>query len=424
MRTALLAIVTAAAAWAQGVPENLTLRQAEAAALASHPRIQAAKLEARAAEQQTTEVRSGLYPTFFGSLTGAGAPQDTRIGAGALNNPSIYSRFASGFTASQLITDFGRTSHLVSSSRLRAAAEQDTAEATAADVLLAVDRAYFSALRAQSVLRVAKQTVDARQLVADQVSALARSKLKSGLDVSFANVNLAEAKVLLANAQNDVDSAFAELAAAMGETRPRAWDLLDEPLPPAPPADLATVLDTAIRKRPELAGLRANQQAAQEFYRSEKNLWLPSVSAVTSLGFIPGGGPQLPSRYSAAGLNVNVPIFNGHLFGARKQEAELRAEAASERVKDEELAVARDVRVAWFQSQNAWQQMDLTRQLLDQANQALDLAQARYDIGLSSIVELSQAQLAKTSAEISNVTAKYNYELRRAELEYQAGELP
>ena len=83
-------------------------------------------------------------------------------------------------------------------------------------MLLQVDRAYFGALGAQAVLTVAQQTVEARQLVADQVDALAASGLKSSLDVSFARVNLAQAQLLLVQAQNDVQASFAALTAAMG----------------------------------------------------------------------------------------------------------------------------------------------------------------------------------------------------------------
>ena len=61
--------------------------------------------------------------------------------------------------------------------------------------------------------------------------------------------------------------------------------------------------------------------------------------------------------------------------------------------------------------------------MLDQATQALDLAQSRYDLGLSSIVELSQAQLNKTSAEIASAGAKYDYQFQRAVLDYQIGAL-
>lgn len=88
-----------------------------------------------------------------------------------------------GFPPAKLITDFGRTSNLVPSSSLRAAAQRDETDVTTSDVLLQVDQTFLETLRAQSLLRVAEETVKARQVVADQVSALARSNLKSGLDV-------------------------------------------------------------------------------------------------------------------------------------------------------------------------------------------------------------------------------------------------
>lgn len=229
--------------------------------------------------------------------------------------------------------------------------------------------------------------------------------------------------MLLVSAQNDVEAAFAELSAAMGEARPQDYDLLDEPLPPAPSTDYSSLLDTAIRERPELAALGADREAALRFAQSEKRLWLPALSAVTSFGVIPSHVPHLPGSYAAAGLNIAFPVFNGHLFAARHTEAELKAQAAAARVKDEQLRVARDLRVAWLDAQTAYHRLDLTAQLLDQASQALELAQARYDIGLSSIVELSQAQLSQTSAQIANVSAKYDYQIQRAALEYQMGRL-
>ncbi|MGE5646404.1 MAG: TolC family protein [Acidobacteriota bacterium] len=405
-------------------PPTLTLRQAEADALANHPRIGAARLEAAAASQQVTQARAALFPFVSGNLTGAGAPENTRIAAGALNNPSILSRFSTGITATQLIYDFGRTSNFASSVRYSAAAQQDTATATEADVLLEVDRAFHAALRAQAVLTVANETVKTRQILADQVTELAKSKLKSGLDVSFARVNLAEAKLLLANAQNDVDAAFAALSAAMGLPSAQRFELIEDPLPPAPPSDFRDILATAIQKRPELESLRARRESAVKMFDSEKNLWLPSVSAVTSIGLVPGPHTdQLPDRYAAAGLNVNIPILNGRLYSARREEANLLAQAAERRLQDRELQVARDVRLAWLNARNAWERLGLTRELLDQARQALELAQARYDIGLSSIVELSQAQLNMTSAGIEQASAKYEYQIRRDELEYQMGEL-
>ena len=122
-------------------------------------------------------------------------------------------------------------------------------------------------------------------------------------------------------------------------------------------------------------------------------------------------------------MNVNVPVFNGGLFKARRSEAELRARSAAQSVKDLENRVMRDVRVAYLNAKTGFERVGLTAQLLDQAKLALDLAQSRYDLGLSSIIEVSQAQLNLTSAQIGSAAAKYDYQTQRAMLDYQVGVL-
>src|SRR5262249_34883863 len=154
---------------------------------------------------------------------------------------------------------------------------------------------------------------------------------------------------------------------------------------------------------------------------SERSLRLPTISALATAGVIPGHDDHLRGRFGAVGVNVNIPVFNGGLFSARRAEADLRAQAATQNVRELENRIARDVSVAWLNANTAFQRLGVTEQLLDQATQALDLAQARYDLGLSSIIELSQAQLNKTSAEIASAGAKYEYQIQRAVLSYQAG---
>jgi outer membrane protein len=86
-------------------------------------------------------------------------------------------------------------------------------------------------------------------------------------------------------------------------------------------------------------------------------------------------------------------------------------------------AVARDVQIAWLSVQTAFQRLGLTNQFLAQTSDALDLAQQRYNLGLSSIVELTQAQLNQTRAQIEQTTARYEYQARTAALRYQMGAL-
>ena len=403
-------------------PMKLTLRAAEDLALRNHPLIGAAEFQALASGQVTTEIRSAYLPTISGSFTSGGAINNSRVQAGGLNNPIIYNRVASGLSGSQLIADFGRTASLVESSKLRTDSQEQLVKATRAQVVLVVDRAYYSALRAAAVLRVAQQTVASRQLTADQVKALADSKLKSGLDVSFTNVNLAEAKLLLSSAQNQQRAAYAELAAALGLPATRTFELEDAAAAKIDPLrEAEQLMKEAAVNRPELASLRLEAASAQKFAEAEGRLSRPTLAALGAAGVSPAHDEKLTGRYAAVAVNLSIPLFNGHLFSARREEAELRARVIEQRVKDLENSIARDVAVAALNAETARERIDLTAQLLQHAARALDLAEQRYSLGLSSAIELSQAQLNKTSAEIQNITAGYDYQLQRAILDFHTG---
>jgi len=401
----------------------LSLRDAEQRALKGHPQIRAAQYSAQAADQVVREARSVYFPSVTASVTGAQAESGTRIAAGGINNPTILDRFAAGFSVGQLITDFGRTNALVQSYDFRADTQHQTVESRRADVLLQVNRAYFDALRAQAVERVARETVSARQLLADQVSALAASGLKSGLDVSFANVNLSEAQLLLVQARNEVEATFTRLSATMGSQQSTVYQLTDEPMPPEPSSNIMDLVARALRARPDLASERSAHRAAEAFADAERALWLPSVSLVGVLGATPYREVGLNGRYAALGINVSVPIANGGLLSARRTEAALRVDAEEQRLRDLENVVTRDVRTAWLDAQASFRRLELTEALRAHAADAADLAQARYDIGLGSIVELSQAQLNKTRADIEHVGAQYDCQIRMANLRFQTGDL-
>ena len=419
MRFPLLLLLLAAPLGAQQ-PLALTLAGAEKLAVQNNPQFSAARFNAAAAYQVPLEYRSALLPTVTGAVTVVGADSGSRLAAGGLNNPVVYDRIASGLLVSQLVSDFGRTSNLVASAKLRAQAQDQVSETARASILIGTARAYFALLRAHAVLTVAQQTVTARQLVADQVGTLADSKLKSGLDVSFANVNLADARLLLSQAQNRVQASEADLTAALALPSRTSFALQEEPLP-GPLNGVDPLVQLALQARPELKDLRLEQSAAQRFAKAEHALFYPSIGVAGSTGVVPAGARQIPGRYGAVGVNVNIPVFNGGLFRARQTEAELKAKAAGENVNDLANRVTRDVRVAYLDAQTAFERVALTDQLLTQAKLALDLARGRYDLGLSSIIELSQAQLNLTSAQIAVASARYDYQTQRAILDFQTG---
>jgi outer membrane protein len=405
-------------------PQALTLADAEKIALANHPQIQTAQNLALAAKQQVREVRSVYYPQANGSLTGAAAMPNSRIAAGGLNNPIIFDRESDGLLIGQLVTDFGRTHELAKSSDLHAQAQQENVVTSQQDVLLQVDQAYFGVLKAQAVLQVAQETVKDRQLVSDQITAMAKNLLKSDLDVSFANVDLSQARLLLIQAQNDVQTSLADLSTALGYEDQRSFTLAEIPVPPAPPTDLASLIQQALQNRPELIGQRLDVNSAQTYAMAERDLYFPTVSALGAAGLTPVRQTQLTDRYAAVGVNINIPIFNGHLYGALHSEATFRAQAEQQRLRGLQDAVVRDVRMAWLNANAGFQRLSVTEQLLSQAAMAMNLAQSRYNLGLSSIVELSQAQLNLTQAQIAEASAKFDYETQSSMLSYQTGNIP
>jgi outer membrane protein len=403
--------------------QNLTLADAQKIAIQNHPEIQAAQDVAEAASQRTRQVRSAYYPTAFGSVTGVESEHNSRVAAGGLNNPIIYDRYSNGVQVNQLVTDFGRTHELVKSSNLRAKAEEEGIVTSRANVLLGVDRSYYGVLKAQAVLRVAQETVKDRQLVSDQITALAQNQLKSGLDVSFANVDLAQAQLLLVQAQNDVQASYASLADALGYAEQRAFQLAEAENPASPPSDEPTAIQEAMRDRPELIGRRLEVSSAQSYATAERDLWLPTISAVGVAGLSPIHQSELAPRYAAGGFNLNIPLFNGHLYGALRGEAEAQARAREQYLRAEENGIVRDVQRAWLDANSGYQRLGLTNQLLQQASKAVELAQARYKLGISSIIELSQAQLNQTQAEIAQASARYDYQAELAVLAYQSGQI-
>jgi outer membrane protein len=404
---------------------QFTLSQAEKIALQQNPHVQIARLLGLAAQQVRREARAADLPALTGSLTAVNTHEGDRITAGGLNNPVIYQRAAGGMMLSQLITDFGRTHDLVSSADLNARAANSDVVATREDIILAVDEVFYRALASQAVLAVARQTVATRQATADQVTALANAKLRSDLDMNFANVDLQRANLLLLTATNDNQESQAALNALLGEEMPTTYTLVDNtPTAPAPaPTEAMPLIQLAFQARPDLASLNLQASAAMKFSQAERDLQRPTISALAVGGDAPVRADQITTPwYGAAGVNMSIPIFNGFLFSARADEAKLRAQAAAQRVLQLRQAIVRDVTDTVLEAQSGFQRIAVSRQLLEQANSAFDLAQTRYKLGLSSIVELSQAQLSQTQAQIEYANARYAYQQALAALRFQTGQ--
>jgi outer membrane protein len=403
---------------------RLTLAQAEQLAIKNHPFLGSAALSQDAAKSIIDQARSAYYPAAAVNVTSTAANNGTVLASGLLQTSSLNSRFSAGMSLLQLVTDFGRTGNLVNAAKFRYEAAGDNVLNARAQILLSVRRAYFGVLGAEAVQRAATATLNNRKLTLRQVSALAQSALRSTLDVTFAEVTVSEAQLAVDQADNDLEASRAALAAALGVDKLTNTSLEDlaETAPPSENAD--SLVDEALHHRPDLNQVQHMRDAAYQLARAERRLSYPSISLQAIAGAIPEhDGTIAREHYEAAGVNVNIPVFNGGLFSARASEALSRAKAADKDVQNLSLQISRDVRTAWYNANNAFRRLAITTQLVEQARKAVRLAQARYDSGLGSIVELNQAQTSQISAEINAAAAKYDYLSRRTELDFSTGAL-
>jgi outer membrane protein len=406
---------------------TLTRIEAEQMALKNNPRVSVSRLLALAQHQVVREARSGELPTANGAITAEKTLDASRISAGTLTASRLLTHAGAGGNFSQLITDFGKTHNLVLTQKLEEQAANASSLATKEEIVLAADQAFYDALTAQAILQVAKQTVNARQATQTQVNQLTQNNLKSTLDLSFANVNLSQSQLLQLDAENNAEATMATLDEVVGLDHEVAYQLEDDATQKsAPPPDFTPLIQTALAQRPDLQSLSYGQQSAQKYARAQWDQLLPSINALGTVGTIPIRVDQYYTSnwWGAIGVNMNIPIFNGFLYSSEAKEATYRAQADAERTRNLRDQIVRDVRTAWLQANTAYRRIAVTAELLAQASMGLNLAQTRYQLGLSSIVELTQAQLQQTSAAIDKVNAQYEYELALATLDYQIGTTP
>ena len=411
----------------QAVKPQLTRKQAEQMAIKNNPRVSVAHLLALAQHQVYRETRSAELPSANAAITAVEAEDGSRISAGSLTAPRLFEHVGAGGGFSQLITDFGKTRNLVASSVLQDKAQNANALATQYDIQLAIDQAFYNALQAQQTLKVAQQNVTTRQTLESQVKQMTENKLKSTLDLSFADVSLSQAKLLALDAENNADSAMAALDAVLGLDHQVDFELVDEGEEiQEPPPDIDQLVEESLKQRPDLQATMFNEQAAVKFSHAQRDQLLPSISAAGAAGTVPIRPDQYYTTnwWGGIGVNVSFPIFNGFLYSAQAKEASLRAQMAAEQTRDLRDRIVRDVRTAWLAANTSYQRVGVTAELLQQADLSLKLAQTRYQMGLSSIVELSQAEYQQTDAAIGNANAHYQYRLALATLSYQIGSAP
>lgn len=404
----------------------LSMQEAVETALKNHPIVQEGNAGLLASNARTEQAKSLYYPQVYANADGAAG--SARVNprfvtpAGGLLQPNL-SQYTAGLLASQRIYDFGYTRNLVESSQYGERAQEQDVNARRALVIVNIQRSYLNSLKRQRLVRIAEETVRERGIIASQVDTLYRQQLKSKLDLNLVRVELVNAESLLVRTRNDFKASFADLNRAMGVEGSADYTLEDVTIDVRPQRALGDLIAESLT-HPELKRAKEQTASAEARKRAMKSQYLPTVSAIASGGYYDTFDTtrnEATGGWWAAGGLVSMPIFTGGLIENQVKEAGAQQAAASAQSLNIEQALTQQVTNAYLDTLTFAQQIRLAEEQVKTAEEALSLAKQRYKLGLGTVVEVTQSEVAVTAAQTRLAEAQYDYKIAEVTLAYAAG---
>jgi outer membrane protein len=432
-----LAAVSACADEGTLIPgEELTLSRAIEIALAHHPARMAAEARAGAAVERTGQARSQLLPQVFGVaeylratnngigqtqyLTAPELPRAPSQGAHVNQLTDTFDNYAAAVSAYQYLFDFGRTRGLVEQRNAEADAEQARLRVVELDLVYQVSKAYFDLVAAREIVTVYETAVTQRTEQLRQAQVKAKAGLKPDIDVFTAQSALARAQLQLVDARNDAATAKVALDNAMGfGEQPPEYQQTGTLSYGTITGQEETYLTRAFDQRPDLKLLLDEARATGAEIKQYRSDYLPSVGAVA--GYNVRGQDATPGNNYYAGLVVTWPIFNGFLTEHQVSEARLQEDAVRHSIEDLRQQIVLQVKRSFLDWQASLDRIQQAEATLAASRVELDLAEKRYETGLGSIIELTDAQRQFTEDGAAQVKALVGFSIARAALDRDAG---
>jgi outer membrane protein len=432
----LAALLAAGAAGAQDAPGTpappaapaarvLTLADAERSARERQPQLAQARAQTEAASARADEAFSPLLPQVTGTAqyqraTGNFVTSPGSVPSGVRTAGSSWDTFSSwrfGVTGSQLLWDFGQTTGRWRASQAAASAQLGSERATASQVLLTVRNAFFNAREQKALLAVARDNLRNQEAHLAQVEAFVRMGTRPAVDLAQARADRANARVQVINAENAYDTSRAQLNQAMGVAGPTDYEVADEALPAVEgeAGALEALVSEAERNRPDLGALQEQARAQELAAGAARGAYGPSLGVSTG---ITEAGPALDNlvwNWSAT-VNLTWNLFQGGLTRATVAEARANLSAAQAQAEILRQQIRVDVDTARLAVRAAQASIGAADEVLVNARERLRLAERRYQEGVGSLLDVSDAQVAMTNAAAQRAQADYNLSSSRAQL--------
>jgi outer membrane protein TolC len=406
---------------------RLSMKQAVQIALApeGNTRVQLAQEALKQAEAQATESRAALLPDVESYVSDEALTRNLRaLGlnftlppALGLNFPTVvgFDVFDARATVNQNLFDFASIRRF-QASKVNVEATKSDSQGTQNQVTDQVARAYLTGVRAEAALETAQANVDLSEALLKLARHQKEAGTGTGIEITRAQVQLANDKQHFLVARNDVDRAHLDLLKILAIRLDSPIELTDKlTYEPMEPMEEAKAIETAHKTRAELRAQQQKETSASLNYSAVKWERLPSLSGFADYGSI-GTSVNNAIATHTYGVTLRVPIFDGGRRDARRTESASLLRQERIRTADLKDQVELDVRLALDSLRSADDQVKVAEEGLQLSDNELAQARRRYEAGVTNSVEVTDAQTRLDRARDNRITALYNYNLARIDL--------
>jgi len=416
----------------------LTLDQVRAIALKIHPSLVANKETVIATKAVVEQALAAYYPqlNFNNSYTAlttnfSTSPVSAPAG-GAVALPSggrdryswtFTNIFSTGLVATQTIYDFGRTANNVKINRENVASSQENVSITRLNVVLNVDQAYYGVLLNMRLIKVAEDAVKQTQEHLEQARGFYQAGTQPKIYVTNAEVASANAQLALIQARNNFQVAQVTLNTAIGLREDLQYEIEDSLAYKPRKITPEEILETAYVKRPELLQFKAQQRGQEATIKLAKAGYYPILSGNASYLLRSNGvGLDNPFYWDwFLGASLNFPLFSGFSTPAQIDQGKATLRSLQAQEENTKLSIRLEGEQAYLGLKLADEQIRVTEKAVTQAQENYDLASGRYQVGVGSPLEITDAEVSLATARANHIQALYNYKVAEARIEKAMG---
>ncbi len=403
------------------IVDTLTIGRAITIAREHQPLLEAAEAGVASAEAGKRFALSNYWPQIGFSASGSHTEGTFVFNPSIPARDQIYSTYTTGLTANQLIYDFGKTSSRVGANTDLVSASKQDYRLTYANVATTVEVAFYAAMQAKDLTVVNEETVKQADDHLRSAKAFYTAGTRPLLDVTRAEVDLANANVGLIRARNAERVSLLQLENAMGVHIRPGYALRGNINTGSPGFSLDSARTAAMLNRPDILSARARYEALSSFASATFGLHLPTLSATGTYNWS-GFDVKLYGRWTA-GVTFTLPIFQGFGINAQVDQAQAAAQAQLAQVRLTIENAMLDVEQNYLAVGEAAERIAATGKLVEQADESLRLAEKQYAAGVGTAIDVTDAQVVRANARITAIQAVYDHTIALTRLKQSMGSI-